>query len=524
MAPPQPPLATSQPWSPRAVARITLALLALGILWRIVKFALAMPVWGDEAMLAVNLLDRSFPDLVKPLQYAQVAPLGFLAGEWAALRTFGLGEFAIRLFPFVCGLAALFLFYRLARQLLSPVGAMIALGTFAVGTYTARHAVELKPYAGDQLAAVALLLPAALYLKTGRARWLWILAAVAAPAISISFPACFIVAGIGLTLLFPALKSRRPSALAATALFGLLAVAAFAAIYLVSIRGQYDATGDSMREYWSDSFPPSNILHLAWWLLDVHAGNMLAHPFGGKHFASAGTLLVCLAGGWTLWTIRHADPQNHLAPAVSARWLLPLLLLPFVFTLIAAAARRYPYGGSARIAMHLAPAICLLAGLGWQAILSALKKISWRRAATVTLAAALAAIALGGILFDCIRPYKTLPDAQVRQVVQRATTQAPKILVASRTPPPVNFLWYLRASGRPFDQSSPDLAAPTQKTVILCFSPDDQHQLDQRLTSLHLRCLSRSEGKYQIGPIQYGPAYCAVTVWEPAPAAPLFDN
>ena len=51
------------------------------------------------------------------------------------------------------------------------------------------------------------------------------------------------------------------------------------------------------------------------------------------------------------------------------RSLLLMLTAPFVLTLIAAALRLYPYGGSARVAQHLAPPICLLAGMGIASLL-----------------------------------------------------------------------------------------------------------------------------------------------------------
>jgi len=233
----------------RTLARLTLLLFALGILWCCVKYALGTPVWGDEARLGLNLLDRSYADLTIPFAYAQVAPLGFLAGELTTFRFLGVSEWAIRLFPFLTGLLALALFWLLVRQLLNPLGTMIAVGTYAVGTYTARHAVEFKPYACDQLAAVALLLPAVLWLKEGRVRWLILLALVVAPAVSISFPACFVVAAIGAAILFPVLRTRRVANIAVFLLFGLLAAAAFATVYVLSIRGQYDATHSAMRTY-----------------------------------------------------------------------------------------------------------------------------------------------------------------------------------------------------------------------------------------------------------------------------------
>ena len=52
--------------------------LALGVAWRLARYALRMPLWGDEAALALNLLDRDFAGLLAPLANAQVSPVLFL--------------------------------------------------------------------------------------------------------------------------------------------------------------------------------------------------------------------------------------------------------------------------------------------------------------------------------------------------------------------------------------------------------------------------------------------------------------
>src|ERR1019366_2491614 len=44
----------------------------------ILRYALNLPIWGDEGFLGINILDRSFHDLLRPMEYIQVAPLGFL--------------------------------------------------------------------------------------------------------------------------------------------------------------------------------------------------------------------------------------------------------------------------------------------------------------------------------------------------------------------------------------------------------------------------------------------------------------
>src|SRR6516164_351060 len=88
----------------------------------------------------------------------------------------------------------------------------------------------------------------------------------------------------------------------------------------------------------------------------VHTGNMFAYPVGRRHGGCTIIFLLCVAGAAEFFRQRRFV-------------VLTLLLAPFAFTLVAAALRRYRYGGSARIAQHLAPAICLLAASGIAAVL-----------------------------------------------------------------------------------------------------------------------------------------------------------
>ena len=40
-------------------------LLSVGLLWRLGRYLLDFPIWGDEAMVALNLPDRDFPRYVR---------------------------------------------------------------------------------------------------------------------------------------------------------------------------------------------------------------------------------------------------------------------------------------------------------------------------------------------------------------------------------------------------------------------------------------------------------------------------
>src|SRR5437868_5973217 len=95
-------------------------LLALGVAKRLLRYLLRFPVWGDEAFLCLNLMDRDCLGLLRPLRFDQVAPLLFLWGEEAVYHLLGGSELALRLLPLLAGIGSLILFARLAFAALGP--------------------------------------------------------------------------------------------------------------------------------------------------------------------------------------------------------------------------------------------------------------------------------------------------------------------------------------------------------------------------------------------------------------------
>ena len=86
-------------------------LLLTGMLLRIRQYLTGRSLWVDEAMLALNIVERDFAGMFKPLDYDQGAPLGFLLVEKVFNLLLGKHELALRLFPLLAGLASLGLFY-----------------------------------------------------------------------------------------------------------------------------------------------------------------------------------------------------------------------------------------------------------------------------------------------------------------------------------------------------------------------------------------------------------------------------
>lgn len=399
----QGPLQAPRP-APSWVTQATWAFVVLGLATRLVRYLVVYPLWHDEAFVAVNFLDRGFLDLLRPLDYQQVAPAAFLWIELLAVRLLGFAEWTTRLFPVVCGLASVLVFHRLAGRLLEGTAKLAAVAIFAVSFYPIRHAAEVKPYASDLLASLILLVLAAEWLaKPRQSRFFWLLSALAPILLAVSYPAVLVGSGIALALGIPAIKSDLPRVRMGFAVYCVVLAASFLAIYFAATYAQSEAVRVFYREgYWRDAFPP---WHAPWlvpfWLIAVHAGTTLAYPVGGERGASAATLLACLWGALVLW--RSGRRQT-----------LALLLAPVAMGLVAASLGRYPYGGAPRLTQYLAPTFCLLAGLGSA---NFLERMSRQRLATRNLRIALVMLAvLGGfvIVGDIARPYRVIGDKRTR--------------------------------------------------------------------------------------------------------------
>jgi hypothetical protein len=383
----------------------TLAAVVTALTWRIVRYALVFPVWGDEAMLAVNFHDRGFAALLDPLDYSQVAPPGFLWLELGARQLLGFTEPALRVVPLLAGLAAVLLFWKLARTLLDRRSALLSVAVLAASFYPMRYAVEIKPYSMDLLVATGLLLAAWSIRQRPASAWRWIVfTTLGAIGAWLSYPSVFVSGGACLWLFLArpseGAERRWVTALAA----GVVITASFAAMYGLAGIGQRTA---APADYWNAGFPPiSEPWKIPLWVLDVHTGMMMAYPNGGHSGGSALSFLLAVGGGVALWRARR--------PA------LLLLLSPLPLMFLAAALRAYPYGASARVAQHVAPTACLLIGAGlWCALR---RGLGARRAASVLPAVTLVflAVPVAGIGVDIARPYHSRADAEVRELVREA--------------------------------------------------------------------------------------------------------
>ena len=230
-------------------------LILLGVALRTRQYLTGRSLWADEAMLALNIVERNFTGMFQPLDYDQGAPIGFLLAEKFINSILGKHEFVLRLFPFLVGLISLGLFYLLLKRTIDGAGLLIALALFALNPRLVYYSSEVKQYILDVAVTILLLLIAAPALSASPRKkdfvWLGLAGLV---ALWFSHPALFVLAGIGLALVLVHIRRRDFSSLWLVIGMGFVWILEIAFLYLLILKDLSQNT--YMREYWQGAFLP----------------------------------------------------------------------------------------------------------------------------------------------------------------------------------------------------------------------------------------------------------------------------
>jgi hypothetical protein len=352
---PQPP---PPGWLTSRAALVVLVLFGAGL--RAATLADNRNLWIDEAMLALNLIERSAAGLLEPLGWNQGAPAGFLLAVKAAITALGVSDATLRLVPFVGSLLGLVALAWVARRLMPAPAATLAVGLAAVSPYLLSYAAECKQYGTDAAVAVGLFAAAAGLLQRagGFRRWA-VLAAAGAAAVWFSHPAAFVLGGVGTALFADAAVARdRRRALASAATIGCW-LTSFAVCYVTTLKqlghNQY------LLDYWAGHFlplPPRSPGDLAW-VVD-HVFEFFAYPGG----LSSTELKV---GG-----LAAALYAVGVAAFARERWPVAVaLVLPAALAMAASGVNKYPFAG--RLLLFLVPLTILGVARGAWEVFSALR-------------------------------------------------------------------------------------------------------------------------------------------------------
>jgi hypothetical protein len=369
-----------------ALAAIALAAAALRLR------GMERPLWLDEAWVANSLLADSWRGMFFYDSWLQTSPPLFLLLARGAAGALGAANWALRLLPWLFGLAALACFAMFARRILRPAFAVLAAAVFAFSAPAIEHSRELKQFSAELLAATSLLWLACEAAVRARPASLRLVLAATAAAPCLGYGSVFFLPGIFATqtgLLGP--RPRRPAPppaagssrrLAARIAAGAAMAAVGAAagfLLLTHVRGN---TSPVLHEFWfgdGDKFAGNQAASPAYF-----AGNLLSvlpgaavflSSLGGVIAASVIAALILLSGLLAAWR------DGRLAEAVR---LAALCAAPMALMLAASLLKLYPW--TDRTCLAMLPCLAVWLAFSLEAM--------WRAGAAWTVAGGLGAVLL----------------------------------------------------------------------------------------------------------------------------------
>ncbi len=334
---------------------VTWLFVALGIVLRLLEYIDNRGLYMDEISLLRNLVGKPIFDFSTRLTENQLAPPGFLVIERLMVRLPIAVVWSTRFIPLLCGLASMVVMRNVARAYLTPRGAAIAVGLFALDDWTIYYAVEIKQYSSDILLALGALLLAE-KCSAGVRNALRHLAAFGVAGVWFSHPLAIMLGAVGSYLAGEAALRQDWKRVASIVAMCGLWVINFAICYFVSHR--ILSTDRFIWDWWHFAFlpiPPRSLAdaeRLFWQLLNVfNSPAWVVTPLGvlGSSFLALG-----------LYTIGSAT--------LARRWPggLYLLTAPLLLTIAASALHQYPFHG--RLLLFLVPSLHMLVGEGAAAL------------------------------------------------------------------------------------------------------------------------------------------------------------
>ena len=310
-----------------------LSIILIGVILRVFFAFIDTGLWHDECALAINILDRDYLELLRPLRFMQIAPPVFL---WMSkffvsivpVNNVNFIDSTFRGISLFSGVGAIVAFYFLLKNEFHNKLVMLS-GVFimALSASLINYSYEYKPYSSDVLVAILLIL---YFIKINPKSYLkQVLHSVGLFfVVMFSLPSAFIiVAGITSILLKDWKKF-----LCAIIPF----LSCFAIYYFVYLKGILAFHGIGMNRYWNDYFiTGTNFLNVILFYIRINL-NLFIFPII--------TLLFILSGLFYSWK------RNKTLGII--------LSVILVEVLVASALRIYPI--DPRTQLYLIPVLAFL--------------------------------------------------------------------------------------------------------------------------------------------------------------------
>ncbi len=364
-------------WAYRAwTLWLPLLALLIGAVARVRQWAGGRTLWLDEVLIADNLVQRGFVDLVtEPLLHSQAAPVVWLWLERLSVELFGTGERSLRLVPLLAGLGVLALSVTFARRFLPRVLVPIPVLVIALHPDLIYYSNEVKQYSSDVLVMMALILMA-LRVRAGAGDGppLRRLAAAGALAVWASYASVFALAGISVVLVLTPLRRGDVPRAVRMALVLSTWLVSLAVQYLLLLRRL--TSNEPLADFWRPTYPDGALDLPAWfvrrWFALAGDPLQLTWRVIGLLLLVFGLVRLSRLSGRRTALLWAAVPAGLAAAALStypfaerlALWLVPLAAVTLAAALphqLHSRRTAWLLAGSAALTVSLAPAA--MAGL-----------------------------------------------------------------------------------------------------------------------------------------------------------------
>ena len=330
----------------------------IGIALRFVRYLHNPSLWFDEAIIGVDIINRSLSELIHASPTYNVSlPYGFLILEKLAIQTFGNYEFVFRLFPLLSGVLSIFLFYEVAKRFIKPKAVSLALGIFVISDLLVHFSSELKPYSSDVTIALLIFLIAShIRSKSLKASYFILFGITGAILIWFSNPSVFVLAGVGMTLFISSIFKKDWLRCRGIVIVCLIWVISFAFYYFIFLQNLIG--NESLQSVWEleGSFaplPPTSLSDIKWFFTNFFQIFYLPVGFPRTGLAAFVFLVGCIS----------------IFPEKKERFFI--LLSPIFFALIASGFHKYVI--YERSLLFFAPSVILFVAEGVEQIRDKIK-------------------------------------------------------------------------------------------------------------------------------------------------------
>ena len=329
----------------------------IGIVFSFYNFICNRSLWADEALLALNIANKSWGELLTPLDMNQIAPIGFLMIEKLMVSLLGNHDWVLRLFPFLAFLMSIPLLISIVKlEFKSDVVAFFSAAIFVLNSSILYYSAELKQYSVDVFVALLILYSLIKNINLATQKEVLVTALVGAISIFLSNIAIIILFSSGIYILF--IHRNNIKQFNFFFLMPLLTwLLTFFLYYIQFIRNH--PTHDFMISYWSarKAFPTQQLFSTAFRNFVISKTQMLFSTF----FDYAKTWLILLVffacGIFTLFKKKQV---------------LFFCVTPLLIHFLLSYFRLYPF--ETRLVIYLIPMIIVVLSSGFVYTINLIQK------------------------------------------------------------------------------------------------------------------------------------------------------